>query len=98
MSNKVFIDTLFVVALISHRDQYHQKAVEIAQKFEDYHWITTDAVLLEIGNALASNYKSEALELIENFFTSDDVEVIRLNSDLFAAALNLYKNHQDKSW
>ncbi|GAB4297905.1 MAG: hypothetical protein Fur0025_36140 [Oscillatoriaceae cyanobacterium] len=53
---------------------------------------------MEIGNALASNHKSEALELIENFFTSDDVEVIRLNSDLFAAALNLYKNHQDKSW
>ena len=98
MRNKVFIDTLFIVALISHRDQYHQKALEIAKQFEHYHWITTDAVLLEIGNALAGNYKSEALELIENFFTSDDVEVIRLNSDLFAAALNLYKNHQDKSW
>ncbi|MFO5494373.1 MAG: type II toxin-antitoxin system VapC family toxin [Cuspidothrix sp.] len=53
---------------------------------------------LEVGNALSNNYKKEAVELIESFIESDDVEVIRLNPDLFDEALSLYKKHQDKSW
>jgi len=30
VSTKVFIDTLFVVALINQRDAYHQKATQLA--------------------------------------------------------------------
>jgi uncharacterized protein len=50
--NKIFVDTLFVVALINRRDQYHQQASELADSLETRPLITTDAVLLEIGNAL----------------------------------------------
>lgn len=98
MRNKIFVDTWFIVALINKRDQYHQKAVELAQYLEHHHLITTDAILLEFGNALSSNYKSEAIQLIETFLTSDDVEVIHLTPDLFREALNFYKQHQDKSY
>jgi len=35
VSNKVFIDTLFVVALINQRDAYHDKATELANEYED---------------------------------------------------------------
>lgn len=98
MRTKIFVDTLFIVALINKLDQYHQKAVELAKQFENCPLITTDAILLEVGNALSSNYKSEAVELIEIFLDSDDTEVIRLTPDLFEQALTLYKQHQDKSW
>ncbi len=98
MRTKIFVDTLFLVALINKRDQYHQKALALAQQFENYPLITTDAIFLEVGNALSSHYKNEAVELIEKFLVSDDVEVIRLNPDLFEKALSLYKKHQDKSW
>lgn len=67
MSNKIFVDTLFVVALINQRDQYHQQASELADRLQNYPLLTTDAVLLEIGNALARNYKNEAVEIIEEF-------------------------------
>jgi predicted nucleic acid-binding protein len=96
--SKIFVDTLFIVALINKRDQYHHIALQFVKEFENYPLITTDAVLLEVGNALSSNYKNEAFELIESFLESDDVEVIRLNPDLFDEALSLYKKHQDKSW
>jgi predicted nucleic acid-binding protein len=49
--DKIFVDTLFIVASINQRDQYHQKALELAKAFENYPLITTDAVLLEVGNA-----------------------------------------------
>jgi uncharacterized protein len=47
--NKIFVDTLFVVALINQRDQYHQRASELADSLETQLLITIDAVLLEIG-------------------------------------------------
>jgi len=98
MRTKIFVDTWFFVALINKRDQYHQKALELSEEFENSPLITTDAVFLEVDNALSSNYKNEAVELMEYFLESDDVEVIRLSPDLFDEALNLYKKHQDKSW
>lgn len=42
MSNKIFVDTLFVVALINQRDQYHQKAYDLAEKFEGCSLLTTE--------------------------------------------------------
>lgn len=53
MSQKTFIDTLFVVALVNQRDQYHDHATELAVSYDGQPFLTTDAVLSEIGNALA---------------------------------------------
>lgn len=61
MPNRIFVDTVFVIALINLRDQYHQQATELADALEGYPLLTTDAVLLEIGNALARGYKREAV-------------------------------------
>ena len=44
----------------------------------------TDAVLLEIGNALARSYKQEAVEIIDQFLAAEEVEVVHLTPRLFA--------------
>ena len=98
MPNQIFIDTLFVVALINPRDQYHAKATELAAKYEDHSFLISDAVLLEIGNGLARNYKEEAIKVIEGFFDSEEVEIVRLTSELFERAFELYKKYKDKDW
>lgn len=96
--NRVFVDTSFVVALVNEKDQHHDRASELADLFDGYPLITTDAVLLEIGNALARNFKEQASETIEDFLTSDEVEIVNLNAGLFQRALELYRTHQDKAW
>lgn len=58
MPNWIFIDTLFVIALINCRDQYHQQALDLAEQFEGTPLLVTDAVLLEIDNALARSYSA----------------------------------------
>ena len=50
--NRVFIDTSFVVALVNEKDQHHARASELSETFDGQPLITTDAVLLEVGNAL----------------------------------------------
>ncbi|MGI8587123.1 MAG: type II toxin-antitoxin system VapC family toxin [Chloroflexia bacterium] len=98
MSNSIFVDTLFVTALINSRDQYHQQAFQLPDLFENQPLLVTDAVLLEIGNALARSHKADAVKIIERFFASEEVEVVSLTPQLFERAFNMYKTHQDKSW
>ena len=98
MSGKTFIDTVFVVALINQRDQYHERAAELAESFEGRQFLITDALLLEIANALARKFRAQAAEVIEYFLSSGDVEVVRLTPDLFDEAFALYQAHQDKAW
>jgi len=72
--NRIFIDTLFVIALINPRDQYHARAIEVASKYESHPFLVTDVELLEIGNGLARSFKQEAIQVIESFFDSEEVD------------------------
>jgi uncharacterized protein len=98
VSAKTFLDTLFVVALINQRDQYHGRATELAALYERRAFLTTDAVLIEIGNALARKFKQQAVEAIGHLLSSEDVQVVQLTAELFAEAFALYESHQDKEW
>ena len=93
-----FVDTSFVVALVNKKDQHHSLALDLAERFAGPGLVTTDAILLEIGNALSRNFKRESVEIIEHFLTSDDVKVIHLHPPLFRKAFDLYKSHSDKLW
>ena len=92
------MDTGFVIALINNGDQYHQKALKLADKFEGYPIVITDVVLLEIGNALAHHFKQQAIEIINNFYLSPEVTIVHLNPILFKKGLKLYQAYQDKTW
>ena len=96
--SQAFLDTGFVIALINERDQYHQQALDLADIYEQYLLVITDAVFLEIANALSLNYKQEAIQVIEELNSSENVEVVRLMPELFERAFDLYKKRQDKSW
>lgn len=98
MAERIFVDTLFVVALINRRDQYHAQAAILAEQFDGRPLLVTSAVLLEIGNALARGFKQEAAELVEHFLTSDEVEVVHVTPELFEEAFTLYRSYTDKEW
>jgi len=53
--NKFFLDAAYTVALSAVTDKYHQKAEILAKQIETeaIPLITTRAVILEIGNAMA---------------------------------------------
>ena len=96
--SSIFVDTSFVVALVNEKDQHHTRASELADLLDGYPLVTTDAVLLEIGNALARKFKEEAAEIIEEFLASEETEVVRLDATLFRSAFELYQTHKDKPW
>jgi predicted nucleic acid-binding protein len=52
MKPQIFIDTSYVLALINTRDDYHATASQAAGLVQPP-FLTTEAVLVEIGNALS---------------------------------------------
>jgi uncharacterized protein len=97
-TTKIFVDTGYVIALINQRDQYHRQALRLVDEYEGQPLLTTDSILLEIGNALTRGYKEQTIEIIEDFTSSDDIEIVRLTPSLFDQAFALYRSHQDKEW
>jgi uncharacterized protein len=95
---KILVDTSFLIALVNERDQYHERAIESVDQYSERSLLITDGVLLEFSNALARRYKAEAIQVIEDFLSSEDVEIIHMSVELFNRAFELYKTHQDKSW
>lgn len=98
MINQLFVDTSFVIGLINDKDQYHAKAVSFSHEFNNAPLITTDAVLFEVGNALAKDFKQEATKIIKILRESVNAEVIPIDQDLFDKAFEFYQKYKDKTW
>jgi len=98
VASKIFIGTVYPLALANGNDEYQREAVSLSHKYENSSFIITDTVLLEIGNALARNFKKQAIQIIENFRSSVNVEIVHLNSDLFNRAFQYFKTRLDKTW
>ena len=94
---KTFIDTSFLIALVNEKDKDHARAVELSLLYENLSLLTTDCILLEIGNSLARNFRREAVETINNFLFSEEIEVVSLNRNLFDRAFELYQTRKDKT-
>jgi predicted nucleic acid-binding protein len=94
----LFVDTGYVIALINENDQHHAHAVTLSQRYEGHPLVITDAVLLEIGNALSWIARQEASQIIHYFRDAEEVTVVQLTPERFNQALSLYDRYQDKSW
>jgi predicted nucleic acid-binding protein len=96
---EVFLDTSFAIALSSVTDQNHLRAVKLANQIEinRTRLVTTQALLLEIGNALSKQkYRAAAIQLLESLETDPSVEVVVLTNSLYRLAFNLFKQREDK--
>ncbi|MDZ7289156.1 MAG: PIN domain-containing protein [candidate division KSB1 bacterium] len=99
--NEVFLDAAYAIALAAPSDQYHERAKALAEQLEadETRLITTRAVALEIGNALAKQrYREAAIELLEALEEDANVEIVPLSENLYMRAFQLYRERLDKEW
>jgi len=100
LMNRVFLDTSYAVAL-SAVSEHHKRAVELADEMEtaNTHFVTTRAILLEIGNALSRlRHRAAAISLLTALENDSKVEIVPLSEDLYNRALERYRDHVDKEW
>ncbi|MDX2231094.1 MAG: PIN domain-containing protein [Leptolyngbyaceae cyanobacterium bins.349] len=95
---KIFLDTSYVIALVNERDQYYAPAQVLSEQYETADFLVTEAVLLEIGNALCRGLKQGAVEVIQYFLAAEEVEIVPLTTGLLLEGFALYQTYQDKEW
>jgi predicted nucleic acid-binding protein len=98
---RAFLDTSYAVALLSERDQNHGRAVRLARRVtqNNARLVTTQAVLLEIGNTLSDpSLRKAAAQYIAHIRQAPKIDVVPLTLSLFERGLTLYRERTDKSW
>lgn len=99
--NKVFLDISYAVALSAATDENHQRALEVAEELETASatFVTTRAILLEIGNALAKvRYREAAVRLLTALENDPNVEIVPASDELYRRAFSIYHERLDKEW
>ena len=98
MNGATFIDTGYVLALANTADKYHDHAYA-ASLVAKPPFITTEAVLIEIGNALSGlRWRSLGFAIINDLRQDPNIKILSVDTDLFDRALSLYGARSDKTW
>jgi len=98
MTKPIFVDTSYFLALLNSHDEFHERTSIMADQINS-RLITTEAVLTEIGNALAkSQWRELAVDTLNDLRDDEDVEILSISSEVFSKALNFYSSRMDKEW
>jgi predicted nucleic acid-binding protein len=98
MKSPIFIDTGYFLALLNTADEHHDRAVVASRQVEPP-FLTTEAVLTEIGNALSrARWRALSYATIQDLRADPNIEVIPVDAALFERALALYGARMDKEW
>ncbi|CAN5632175.1 PIN domain-containing protein [soil metagenome] len=96
-----FLDTGYIIALESEDDQNHQKVSSHWQSFIKNlpPLLTTSYVLDEILTFFNSrNRHAKAVEVGMNLLTSQAIELIHVNENLFYEGWKYFQKHDDKRY
>ncbi len=98
MKPAIFIDTSYFLALVNSRDKYHQAAKTMAAQITPP-FITSDAVLFELGNALAKPpHRTLGIHALQQIRADAGIEIVTIEPDLFAQTIAFYQSRPDKVW
>lgn len=100
MESKIFVDTSYVLALFNTSDEFHKQAKELKElTSRPNKVVTTEAILLEIGNALSKqNLRQSCSAFIKGFYETENVEVVPITTPLIKEGLEFFDKRKDKDW
>lgn len=95
--NPVFADTSFYLALLRKDDSSHVRAIAEARIARTL--VTTEAILLELGNACArARDHVDFLSLTAGLRASKRVKIVEFDRSLLNRGLELFAARSDKDW
>ncbi len=99
--NRLFVDTLHLVALVNPRDQWHSQSVEIENASFNLDLVTTEDVLIELLNFYAEHgelKRRKVTKFVRKILLDVRIEVLFRNETSFLEALELYETRLDKGY
>lgn len=99
--DRFFLDTYFIQALLNARDPDHGRARSLLAKVKQAAEVTTtEAVLVEVGNALsgAPGLRDLAVAFVRRCYIEANMRVVSVDTNLLSRAVALYEHRRDKAW
>jgi len=98
MARRYFADTYYFLALLAPDDEARDEAIALANSLSPA-LVTTDAVLLELADALSSPRDREMIaDYIRALWQDPRVEVHAVDRALMTRGIDLYAARGDKKW
>ena len=97
---RVFADTLYWVALVHRRDQWHQRAVAATRLLGEAQILTTEEVLVEFLNAFSSGrwLRQAAAAQVQRLRSRWNIEVVPQTPASFVLGFEFYQSRPDKDY
>ncbi len=95
---RVFADTSFYLAALSPRDVAHATALRVGGQIERP-VLSTDFILLELGNALSAVRERELFaRLVPHLRSHPNVRIVPASRELLDRGFELFSRRADKDW
>ncbi len=98
---KVFVDTLYWIAITNRKDQWHQAAERASRTLRGCHLVTTEEVLTEVLNALCEGgrvFRRDVVALVRDLHDDPAITVHPQSRQTFLSGLSLYEARPDKEY
>jgi predicted nucleic acid-binding protein len=96
--NAVFGDTVYFLALLNARDQFHRQALALGEH-PPGPLVTTEWVLTELADALAIPPARERFTLLLGTLPAEaEVEFVPASHELIESGCDLYAARKDTGW
>ena len=98
----IFIDSLYLIAILIDDDQWHAAALQIEESLTNtVRLVTTYEVLTEFLASVSRgrpDIRLEAVDTVRDIMADDNIMLVSQSADLFARGLELYANRPDKRY
>ena len=98
---RLFVDTLYFVALINFNDQWRGKALRVKSETFNAKFITTEPVLIEVLNFFSEyggNLRRQVSLFVRDVLEDADFEVVPYSETTLLEGLDLYESRLDKGY
>ena len=98
---EVFADTVYWLALLNPRDEWHAEAKKAHVAFGRPRLVTTDEVLVEVLGFLRAHgalMRQAAVQLVKRILQDPEVIVVPQSRESFLAGLRVYERRFDKEY
>ena len=95
---KVFVDTVYWIAIANPKDQWRQAAEDAREQLGNARFVTTEEVLTEFLTALSKRprLRDIAGRVVRGILGNPNVKVIPQSRDSFQKGLRRYEERQTK--
>ena len=96
---RILLDTVYIQGLLNNADQHHAAAIAAFSRVEEAEEVfITDAVIMEVCNALAGVNRRAAMQFVHGCDSNPQITIVHVDADLLARGLALYEKRSDKTW